>query len=224
MAKTDNMPHKRVNAQEYDNKEHEFPDIPPIAPITPGKQKTMPDMAPVTNPDYHAPEGPMAPATAAPNYEHRYDGPIAPTVSVSDLYASFSNDDHLPSLPQNPEPHHEHHGPTLPTHAFEHEQSHENVFPDLPPVTAARPYNGPEIPTMNVNQLNEQFDMGMPTTYEHQFPSLPDEVPERNDDDRFPRLPDTKPGAPDTYLDITLPEDIGFGMEDKEDFSQGMGM
>lgn len=220
MAKTDNMPHKRVNAQEYDNKEHEFPDIPPIAPITPGKQKIMPDIAPVTNPDYHAPEAPMAPTTAAPNYEHRYDGPIAPTVSVSDLYASFSNDDHLPSLPQNPEPHHEHHGPTLPTQAFEQ----EHVFPDLPPVTAARPYNGPEIPTMNVNQLNEQFDMGMPVTYEHQFPSLPDEVPERNDDDRFPRLPDTKPGAPDTYLDITLSEDIGFDREEKEDFSQGMGM
>ena len=128
MAKTDNMPHKRVNAQEYDNKEHEFPDIPPT------------------------------------------------TLSPEDLARIFSD------------------------------------------------RNGPEIPTMNVNQLNEQFDMGMPTTYEHHGPSLPDEGRTRDDDDRLPKLPDTKPGVPDTYLDITLPDDVEFGKEDKEEFSHGIEM
>ena len=156
----DNMPHKRVNAQEYENKGPEFPDLPPT------------------------------------------------TLSPDDLARIFSDRS----------------GPSIPTRnqGWE-ERSHAQ--PDLPPVTAAHSYDGPELPpTININQLNEQFDMGRPTTYEHQFPSLPDEVLERNDDDRFPKLPDTKPGAPDTYLDITLSEDIGFDREEKEEFFQGMGM
>ncbi|MBQ8626139.1 MAG: hypothetical protein IJ419_08260 [Agathobacter sp.] len=148
MAKTDNMPHKRVNTQEYENKGPEFPNLPPT------------------------------------------------TLSPDDLARIFTDRS----------------GPGLPTRNQGWEERN-HPQPDLPPVTAARPYNGPELPpTININQLNEQFDMGMPTTYRHS---------------QFPSLPDTKlgaPGAPDTYLDITL-ENIKFGGEDKEEeFSQGMEM
>lgn len=161
MPKTNNMPIKKVNAQEYEKKGPEFPDLPPT------------------------------------------------TLRPDDLARIFTDRS----------------GPGIPTrNQGGEERNHPQ--PDLPPVTAARTYDGPESPpTININQLNEQFDMGMPTTYEHsQFPSLPDEGLERNDDDRFPRLPDTKPGAPDTYLDITLSKDVEFEREDKEEFSQGMEM
>jgi hypothetical protein len=77
---------------------------------------------------------------------------------------------------------------------------------------------------MNVNQMNAEFGMGMPTTYEHQFPSLPDDVRTRDDDDRFPKLPDTKPGAPDTHLDITLSEDIDATLDGPESVSHGWGL